>query len=91
MGLLVQFCWRHLVYAPGVTHHLLQDMARYAESKFALVVENLAPATRAADVRYEGEYFGPVRRCERDRELRVCLIEFDRCASVRSLQMLGHY
>lgn len=60
----------------------LQEMARYLESKFAVVVENLAPVTRASDVRYECEYFGPVRRCERDRELRVCLVEFDRCADI---------
>eukprot|EP00892_Ulva_mutabilis_P007822 jgi/Ulvmu1/5411/UM022_0206.1 len=59
-------------------------MTRHLESKFALVVENLAPVTRSADVRYECEYFGPVRRCERDRDLRVCLVEFDRAADAHA-------
>jgi hypothetical protein len=50
------------------------------ESRFVLVVENLAPPTRSADVRYEMEYYGPVRRCERDRGMKLALVEFDRCA-----------
>jgi hypothetical protein len=49
-------------------------------SEYVLVVENLAPITRAADVHYEMEYWGPVRRCERDRGLRMALVEYDRYA-----------
>jgi hypothetical protein len=56
-------------------------MGRFQESKYVVVVENLAPVTRAGDVRYEMEYFGPVRRCERDRELRLALVEYDRCVA----------
>lgn len=49
-------------------------------SEYVLVVENLAPMTRAADVRAEMDYFGPVRRCERDRGLRLAIVDFDRFA-----------
>lgn len=73
------------VAALDIKTHVLQEMPRYQESKFALVVENVASVTRASDVRYECEYFGDVRRCERDRDLRVCLLEFERCAEVAML------
>ena len=55
----------------------------YQESRYVLVVENLAPPTRASDVRYEMEYFGPVRRCERDRGMKLAMVEFDRCVDIR--------
>ena len=57
-------------------------MSRYLESRYVLVVESLAPATRASDVRWEMEAHGPVRRCERDRGMKLALVEFDRCVLV---------
>ena len=53
-------------------------MGKYPQSRYVLVVENLAPATRAGDVRYEMEYYGDVRRCERDRGMKMALVEFER-------------
>jgi hypothetical protein len=65
-------------------------MGRYAESKYVLVVENLSPMTRASDVRNEMDYWGPVRRCERDRGLKMALVEFDRCVpSVHHVLQVG--
>jgi hypothetical protein len=57
-------------------------MPKYPQSRYVLIVENLAPATRSADVRYEMEYYGDVRRCERDCSMRMALVEFERCATV---------
>lgn len=55
---------------------------KYPQSEYVLVVEKLASTTRAADVRYEMESWGKVRRCERDRAMRVALVEFDRCEAL---------
>jgi hypothetical protein len=55
---------------------------KHPTSDYVLVVEKLAPSTRSGDVRYEMEYWGKVRRCERDRAMRVALVEFDRCEAL---------
>jgi hypothetical protein len=71
---------------------------KYSKSDYVLVVENLAPSTRSGDIRYEMEYWGNVRRCERDRAMRVALVEFDRCEALPGIRffclpvlLLGHW
>jgi hypothetical protein len=49
-------------------------------SRFCIVIDNLASATRSADIRHECERAGRVREVVRDARARAALVEFDRCA-----------